>query len=141
MPHAALAKELWEIEDLKVLKSKVSDIDLAILSVADISKQASIFRRGLLNAQDAESLQAAGAVGDVLCQFVNDAGEIVDHPINERAMAINPTELRKVPKVIISAGGVRKAQIIRASILTTKAQVLITDEATAHELLTTKSLV
>jgi DNA-binding transcriptional regulator LsrR (DeoR family) len=45
-----------------------------------------------------------------------------------------------VPKVIISAGGIRKAQIIRASILTTKAQVLITDEMTAQELLTLKSL-
>jgi DNA-binding transcriptional regulator LsrR (DeoR family) len=140
VPNVALAKELWEIQELKALKSKVSDIDLAVLSVADVSKQASIFRRGLLTAQDAESLQAAGAVGDVLCQFVDEAGEIVDHPINKRAMAINPTELRKVPKVIISAGGIRKAQIIRASILTTKAQVLITDEMTAQELLTLKSL-
>ncbi|HWD12636.1 sugar-binding transcriptional regulator [Pseudochrobactrum sp. sp1633] len=140
VPHERLAQELWEIDDLKALRNKVSEIDLAILSVADVSKQASIFRRGLLTAEDAESLQAAGAVGDVLCQFVNEAGEIVDHPINKRAMAIDPTELRRVPKVIISAGGVRKAQAIRASILTTKAQVLITDEATAQELLTLKSL-
>jgi len=122
------------------LKNKVSEIDLAVLSVADVSRQASIFRRGLLTPHDAESLQAAGAVGDVLCQFVNDQGEIVDHPINKRAMAIDPTQLRKVPKVIISAGGVRKAQIIRASILTTKAKVLITDETTAQELLALNSL-
>ncbi|ELT49142.1 sugar-binding transcriptional regulator [Brucella intermedia] len=141
VPHVALAKELWEIQELKALKSKVSDIDLAVLSVADVSKQASIFRRGLLTTQDAESLQAAGAVGDVLCQFVDEAGEIVDHPINKRAMAINPTQLRKVPKVIISAGGIRKAKIIRASIMTTRAQVLITDEATAQELLSLESLV
>lgn len=135
VPSARLAQELWEIKELQVLKNKISEVDMAILSVSDVSKHASVFRRELLSAADAESLRAAGAVADVLCQFVNDQGEIIDHEINHRAMAINPLALRKIPKVVISAGGVRKAQAIRAGILTTGAQVLITDEATAEALL------
>jgi DNA-binding transcriptional regulator LsrR (DeoR family) len=81
VPNVALAKELWEIQELKALKSKVSDIDLAVLSVADVSKQASIFRRGLLTAQDAESLQAAGAAQSAEGDYIGRRhSQSSDHP-------------------------------------------------------------
>lgn len=133
--NETLAKELWEQKDLKTLYDKARDVDIALVSVSDISKQASIFRRELLTQEEGASLREAGAVADVLCRFVDPAGNVIDHPINRRAMAINPHDLRKVPKVIISSGGVRKAQAIRAGILATNAKVLITDEMAAQALL------
>lgn len=132
---AALASALWAQRDLKVLKDKAHTIDLALISVSDVNNKASIFERKLLTAEDGMSLRKAGAVGDVLCHFIDELGGVVEHPINKRVMAINPNELRKVPKVIISSGGVRKVQAIRAGILATNAKVLITDEMAAQALL------
>lgn len=130
-----LAVALWNQKDLQALKTKSLDIDIALISVSDVSKQASIFERGLLSPDEGASLRDAGAVADVLCHFVDEAGSVIEHPVNKRVMAINPNQLRKVPKVVISAGGVRKAQAIRAGILATNASVLITDEMTAIALL------
>ncbi len=105
---------------------------MALVSVSDISKQASIFRRGVLSWDEGQSLKDAG--GDVLCRFVDAEGNVIDHPVNRRAMSINPAEIRKVPKVVSSSGGVGKVDAIRTGIAATNARVPITDEAAAHAL-------
>lgn len=107
---------------------------MALVSVSDISKQASIFRRGVLSWDEGQSLKDAGGGGDVLCRFVDAEGNVIDHPVNRRAMSIDPAEIRKVPKVVISSGGVGKVDAIRAGIAATNARVPITDEAAAHAL-------
>jgi DNA-binding transcriptional regulator LsrR (DeoR family) len=50
-------------------------------------------------------------------------------------MAINPVDIRNVPKVIISSGGLRKVHAIRAGIAASNAKFLITDVAAAKALL------
>ncbi|MBX3597730.1 MAG: sugar-binding transcriptional regulator [Rhizobiaceae bacterium] len=130
-----LAQLLWAQNDLKELHRKAQEIDLALVSVSDISKNASIFHRKLLTWEEGMSLKEAGAVGDVLCHFVDRNGQVIDHPVNKRVMAINPNELRKIPRVVLSSGSVRKVEAIRAGILATNATTLITDEAAAKALL------
>lgn len=135
VPQPDLAEALWQLEDLKQLYQRARAVDIALLSVGDISGQASIFRRGILDWKDAKSLRDAGAVGDVLCHFVDAEGEVLDHPVNHRVMAINPVDIRNVPKVIISSGGLRKVHAIRAGIAASNAKFLITDVAAAKALL------
>jgi DNA-binding transcriptional regulator LsrR (DeoR family) len=135
VPHEELASALWQLDDLKQLQRRAREVDMALLSVSDISKQASIFRRGILSWDEGNSLRQAGGVGDVLGRFVDIQGNVIDHPVNRRAMSISPADIRKVPKVIISSGGVRKIHAIRAGIAATNAKVLITDEAAAQALL------
>lgn len=135
VPSAKFAAELWQLDDLRRLYERAREVDLALLSVSDVSKQASIFRRGILSWEEGQSLKDAGAVGDVLAHFVDANGQVIDHPVNKRAMSINPHDIRKVPKVVISSGGLRKIHAIRAGIIATNAKVLITDEATAQALL------
>ena len=81
------------------------------------------------------SLRAAGAVGDVLCHFVGADGTLVDHPINQRVMAYDPTLLRTIPKVVLTSGSVRKVPALLAAIKLTQAHTLITDDTTAIEML------
>lgn len=132
---SALVKALWEQPDLIQLRERVRSIDMALISVGDVSKQASIFRRGILDWSDGQSLKDAGAVGDVLCHFIDAAGQVVDHPVNRRVMAVHPAEIRRVPKVIVASGGLRKVQAIRAGIAATGAKMLITDQSAAAALL------
>jgi DNA-binding transcriptional regulator LsrR (DeoR family) len=131
----ALVQALWRLPELAQLYQRVRSIDIALISVGDVSRQASIFRRGILDWSEGESLKAAGAVGDVLCHFVDAAGEVVDHPVNRRVMAIHPAEIRRVPKVVIASGGLRKVAAIRAGIAATGAKMLITDQSAAAALL------
>lgn len=135
VPESRLAEALWAQDDFRQLRERARNVDIALLSVGDLSAHASIFRRGILPAEEAASLRAAGAVGDVLCHFVDQFGNVIDHPVNSRVMAIHPAEISRVPKVIISSGGARKAQAIRAGILATGAKMLITDVAAANALL------
>jgi len=82
-----------------------------------------------------KSLAGAGAIGDVLCHFIDADGRVVDHPVNKRVVAVGLGDLRKVPKFVLAAGGKRKAPAIRAALKATRARVLITDEGAANALL------
>lgn len=135
VPDEGLATALWGQPDLKELRRRAGTIDIALVSVGDVSEVATIFRQNMLPWSEGKGLKAAGAVGDLLGHFIDAAGQIVDHPVNRRVMAISPAEIGRVPKVVIASGGIRKVQAIRAGIAACRAATLITDEATAETLL------
>jgi len=136
VPNADLAHQLWQIAGFKDLRERAQRVDIALLSVGSVGQEASIFRRGILNEAEMTSLAEAGAVGDVLCHFVDAGGQVLDHPVNRRVMAVSPVDIRDVGTVVISSGGEHKAKAIRAGIAATNASVLITDVSAARTLLT-----
>lgn len=135
LPRADLARQLWEIPGFQELRERARRVDIALISVGSLGEEASIFRRGILDKDELKSLAAAGAVGDVLCHFVDGDGCLVDHAVNQRVMAVSPADLHDVGNVVISSGGQHKAKAIRAGIAATKATVLITDTSAAKGLL------
>jgi len=126
---------LWKERGLSDLLARARNADIAMLSVGDVREDATLFREGLLPRLVLKSLVAAGAVGDVLCHFVDAQGRVVDHPVNERVVAVGLEDLRRVPKIVLAAGGKRKARAIRAALVATRAKVLITDESAARAML------
>lgn len=135
LPQADLARQLWAIPGFQDLRERARRVDIALISVGSLGGEASIFRRGILEKDELKSLAAAGAVGDVLCHFVDADGRLVDHAVNQRVMAVSPADLHDVGNVVISSGGQHKAKAIRAGIAATKATVLITDTSAAKALL------
>jgi DNA-binding transcriptional regulator LsrR (DeoR family) len=126
---------LWSEPGLRELLERARRVDLALVSVGDVSEEATLFRQGLLPRSALASLQAAGAVGDVLCHFIDVEGTVVDHPVNRRVVAVDLDDLRRVPKIVVAAGGRRKVAAIRAALKATGAGVLITEEGAARGLL------
>ena len=126
---------LWSEPGLRELLERARRVDLALVSVGDVSEEATLFRQGLLPRPALASLQAAGAVGDVLCHFIDAEGKVVDHPVNRRVVAVDLDDLRRVPRIVVAAGGRRKVAAIRAALKGTGAGVLITDEGAARGLL------
>jgi DNA-binding transcriptional regulator LsrR (DeoR family) len=126
---------LWAEPALHDLLERARRADLAIVSVGDVSEESTLFREGLLPRSQAASLAAAGAVGEVLCQFLDAEGRIVDHPVSRRVVAVPLDDLARVPRIAIAAGGRRKVRAIRAVLKATAARVLITDENAAEGLL------
>ncbi len=126
---------LWAEPALHDLLERARRVDLALVSVGDISEDATLFREGLLPRSQLASLIERGAVGDVLCHFLDAEGRIVDHPVSRRVVAVALDDLRRVPNIVIAAGGRRKVAAIRAALRAMAAKVLITDEAAARGLL------
>jgi DNA-binding transcriptional regulator LsrR (DeoR family) len=131
----AVRTALWSEPGLRELLERARRVDLALVSVGDVSEEATLFRQGILPRSALASLQAAGAVGDVLCHFIDAEGKVVDHPVNRRVVAVGLDDLRRVPKIVVAAGGRRKVAAIRAALKASGAGVLITEEAAARGLL------
>jgi DNA-binding transcriptional regulator LsrR (DeoR family) len=126
---------LWAERGLRELRERARRADLALISVGDVSERATLFREDLVPRAQLESLRTAGAVGDVLCQFVDGQGRVVDHPLNRHALAVDLEDLRQVRRIVIVSGGARKVDALRAALKAVPASVLITDDVAAAGLL------
>ncbi|RJK97373.1 hypothetical protein C9E82_23870 [Paracoccus siganidrum] len=84
---------------------------------------------------DGGHLEAAGAIGDALCHFIDAEGKVVDHPVNRRVLAIHPDDLRSAKTLVLASGGWQKHAVIRAGLIRLQPQVLIVDEHVAERLI------
>lgn len=76
--------------------SHARQVDLALISVGTVAPDATMVAVGLIEKKDLKSLVAAGATGDLCAHWIDDQGALVDHPLNRRAIAISPDELRAI---------------------------------------------
>ena len=107
----------------------------SVLSVGSLSLNSPILNYGFVKPSELEELQAAGAVGDLLCHFLDADGNLVDHEVNRRVCAFPTAELSEVPNAILISGGRDKVAIINAAMKRCRTSVLITDEDAADGLL------
>lgn len=120
------------------LYSRARTLDMAIVSVGALTPHSVFYEYGLLTREEIASLETAGAVGDVLCHFVNEEGEVISHPVNDRVMAVNPADLRSTRDVILVSGGWEKLKAITAAMRLLQPAVLIVNELVAERLVLTK---
>jgi len=109
-------------------------LDVALLSVGGISTLTTSYRTGYISEADRRSLIDAGAVGDVLYNFVDETGELVQHEVNERVISVKLARLRRTPERVLISGGKDKLIALKAAINTVAPTTLITDEQTALSL-------
>jgi DNA-binding transcriptional regulator LsrR (DeoR family) len=120
---------------LRDVLRRAERLDVAVLSVGTLAPDSTAFRFNLLSDEDRTALIRLGAVGDLLFNFYDRDGKLVDHPINKRVISIPLSQLRDVPKRIIASGGNEKVDTLLGAIKLIDCNVLITNEATARELL------
>lgn len=120
---------------LREVFEKGRRVDLAFLSVGELSTTNTMSRVGLLSRVEAEELSRAGAVGDICAHWINDEGRLVDHPLNSRVVALSPECLRDIPCVMIASGGRAKTAALRAVLKGGMTNVVITDEQAAKAVL------
>jgi DNA-binding transcriptional regulator LsrR (DeoR family) len=126
---------LWAQPALQDVRRRAAAADIALLTVGDMSADATIFRYGIVPTSLIGSLKAKGAVANMLCYFVDSNGRLVDHEVNRRIMAIGLDVVSQVPNVVLAAGGKRKVAAILAALKAVETNVLITDTDTAAALL------
>jgi DNA-binding transcriptional regulator LsrR (DeoR family) len=110
-------------------------VDLAFLSVGELTPTCTMTRVGLVSRAEVDTLLAAGAVGDICAHWIDNQGRLVDHPLNSRVMALSPEKLNSIPCVVIASGGRTKSAALRGVMKGGMCNVVITDEQTAASIL------
>ena len=133
-------KALLERCGLNDVFKRAEKLDIAMLSAGTMAPSSTAFRFNMLSEEDRLELIAKGAVGDLLYNFFDIDGKLIDHPVNSRIMSLPIAQLRDVPLRVISAGGDEKIQAILGAIKLINCNVLITNEKTAKDLLAHKGI-
>jgi DNA-binding transcriptional regulator LsrR (DeoR family) len=129
------------LRDMLLAQAGLNDVlergrraDIAVVSVGSLGPAATNRRIGLLEPADATELDALGAVGDLLCTFLDAEGRAVDHPLNRCSVGLPVEDLRRIPAAVLASGSVDKVPIVRAALTGRYVNHLITDERTAETL-------
>ncbi|WP_421723296.1 sugar-binding transcriptional regulator [Bauldia sp.] len=110
-------------------------LDIAVVGVGSLSTEGHSRAAEMITAKERAELKAAGAVGDLLCTFLDADGAAVDHPLNSRVMSVPLDDVARAGHVVVASGGASRAAAIRAAIRRIGANTLITDEGAAQALL------
>ncbi|HYM65925.1 MAG TPA: sugar-binding domain-containing protein [Patescibacteria group bacterium] len=108
--------------------------EVALVGIGTLDESAPLIRFGHISPRDRKRLLAAGAVGDMCTRFFNPAGEPV-HVLDQRLIAIEGDELRRIPLVVAMAAGLEKRDAILGALRSGCLDVLVTDESTARAVL------
>ena len=111
-----------------------SDISLAGIGVAE-PDLSGMYRAGYIDEEALQEIRASGAVGDILVDFLDQQGRRLDLPVTKRVIGLSLDDLVQIPMSIGVAGGIRKAPVILGALRAGLLHVLVTDEATAREVI------
>lgn len=114
---------------------KLETLDAAILTASNISAKSYLISSGLPEGVTPEGLIEAGAIGDVVCRFLDINGNLVSDRLDRQTIGIELEILKSVPERILAAAGPHKVDIIRVVASQGIATTLITDDVTARLLL------
>src|SRR6201987_1661658 len=132
---ADLAAALRAEPTIQQVLKQACGVEYALVGVGTPTADATIVHTGYLNAEDTRGLRERGVVGDILGQFFDASGDVVDLPIHDRRIGVELAGLRRLPKVVGVAGGKHKAEAILGALHGGFLDVLVTSELTAIRLL------
>ena len=110
-------------------------LDMALVSVGNVAPNSTLIRYGMVDRDMLTEVTRAGAVADMLCQFIDSDGQLLDHELNRRIMAADAASLARTPKLILVSGGWQKVPALLAAVRLLHPAVLITDETAAEGML------
>jgi lsr operon transcriptional repressor len=131
----ALAAALRGEPSIQQVLKQACGVEHALVGVGTPTGNATIVHLGYLNPADVRGLRERGVVGDILGQFFDAEGNVVELPIHDRRIGIELSDLMHIPKVVGVAGGLHKAHAILGALHGGFLDVLVTNELTAIRLL------
>ncbi|MCF2706075.1 hypothetical protein I6E29_02180 [Arcanobacterium haemolyticum] len=133
--NADLARALSDDRAVKDVLDKGRQANVALYSLGALRADSVHVESGCLTRQEVSYLRARGGVGDILGHFLGGTGEIVDEALDSRTIGLAPHELRDMEYSIAVAVGRQKGAVTRAALLGKYANILVTSQSTAHEVL------
>ncbi len=130
-----MATAIKNESSIQTINKMIKLSGLSVVGIGGMNDEATILSSNILNKDDFTMLRRQGAVGDLLCHFINAEGKTVDSSIDKRLISTSLNELKKLSNVIGVAGGLEKVEAIKGVLKGQYIDVLISDEDTGNELL------
>lgn len=108
---------------------------LALIGIGAVSNAATLVRYGYCTSAEIDLFARRGAVGDILGYFYDSSGAIIDLDLHRHVVAVSVDDMSRIPNRAAAAAGVHKVDAILGLLRGRLANILITDQATAEELL------
>lgn len=126
----ALRRERAVIEVVELARGA----DATLIGIGGAIPRATILQNGLITEAELENYRRQGAIGDILAQWYDDQGRILEMGHEKSRVGISIDELRTMPNVVAVAGGVDKTDAIHGALRGDFVNVLITTEDVARGL-------
>lgn len=112
--------------------------NIALFTMGTFEQNGALARAGYLDDEQVQRLRAAGAVGDICTRIIDSNGKICDPDLDSRTIAIGLDQLKEKKYRIGVAIGTDKVKCIHGGLVGGYANVLVTDERTAEQVLAMK---
>lgn len=110
--------------------------DIALVGIGQaVPDESGLVRAGYLDWSAMERIRSLGAVGDMMVEFYDIDGRILETEIRPRVMGMREAELRNTRSVIAVAGGSAKVAAMLGALRTGLVHTLVTDNVTARRVL------
>lgn len=130
-----LATSLKNEKSIKNILEMVPYSNLTVIGIGALNDKSTLIKEGLLSIRDIEIFKSKGAIGDLLNQFYDIDGNIVDLDLHKRLISTEIDLLKSLNHVVAVAGGIEKKEAIIGALKGGYINVLITDENIARSLL------
>lgn len=109
--------------------------DVLMFGVGTVDRASGQYRAGYLDDRDLQYIAGRGAIGEVCGSYFSRDGSFVPVEMNRRTIGLGFEDFRQVPVRVAMGWGARKALPNVGAARSGLANVLVTDEGTAREML------
>lgn len=134
-----IVKAMEQEPSVKQIRHMATLAQMSIVGIGGVDSNATLLTNGTLNHSDVLLLSMQGAVGDMLCHFIDKDGNVIQSSLERRLMSTPLEQLKEMSNSIGVAGGSTKSEAILAALKGNYLDVLITDETTATNVLRLKN--
>ena len=139
MASEDIVKAMEQEPSVRQIRHMATLAQMSIVGIGGVDSNATLLTNGTLNHSDVLLLSMQGAVGDMLCHFIDKDGNVIQSSLERRLMSTSLEQLKEMYNSIGVAGGNTKAEAILAALKGKYLDVLITDETTASNVLRLKN--
>lgn len=129
-----IAEQLMQERPIKKILEMIPYSNITIIGIGAVNDQATIVKEGYLSTADVDIMRSIGAVGDILSQFYDANGQVLDAPVHKQLVSADIRLLKSLQHVVAVAGGMEKREAIIGALKGGYIDVLITDEHVARSL-------
>jgi len=135
LSSASLARELRLEPSIHKQLNRFKNLNAILTSVGDVSGTPHVLSSGIIGLGDLHDITKLGGAGFICSRFINSSGRSLSFALEDRMIAIDIDEIKKTPKRILVASGLKKLDAVRAVFAGHYVTHAILDSALAEALL------
>jgi DNA-binding transcriptional regulator LsrR (DeoR family) len=130
-----MVSALKDEPQVKDIFQMVSLASFTILGIGGMNDEATILKTGVLSKNDFLQLRMQGAVGDILCHYIDKTGDTLAAPFEDRLISTPLSLVKTLSNVVGVAAGREKLAAIKGCLSYGYINTLITNEETGKWLI------